>query len=57
MGTIYLNYFLEILKSPLWLGHCPEEFVMLAGARWLKHNGSLSKNYFLKSFPGQFNTI
>ena len=43
MGTIIINLFLKILKSPLWLGHCPDEFVMVAGARWLKHNGPAIK--------------
>ena len=31
------------MKSPLWLGHCPDEFVMGAGVRWLKHNGPAIK--------------
>ncbi len=38
-GNYLFELFLEILKSTLWLGQCPDEFVMLAGARWLKHNG------------------
>jgi len=36
------NYFLKLFlnfEKPLWLGHCPDEFIKVAGARWLKPNG------------------
>jgi hypothetical protein len=39
MGTVCRFIFKNFTNSVLCLGHCPEEFVMVACARWLKHNG------------------
>ena len=38
MGTNYLNYFKNCIRTRYVLGHCLREYVMVAGGRWLKHN-------------------